>query len=39
MYSSAFTVHGECDELAEIEVCIVHVCKIGEHHEYQWKNL
>lgn len=39
MYSSAFTVCKEYGELAETEVCIVNIRKIGEYHECEWKNL
>lgn len=39
MHSSVIIVHRECGELAETEVCIVHVYQIEELHESEWKNL
>lgn len=37
MHSSIIIVHRECGELAETEVCIVHVYQIEELHESEWR--
>lgn len=39
MHSSAVTVSRGCSQLHETEVCILHVCKLGELPEGWWKNL